>query len=136
MDIRKVWPYAVIALLTLVSAVFYLIILIDLPQFTLASGSGLIGALVFFVGIMLAAIYMMIEKTRDWTKWTLIITGVVATVFTFIQLIEATGRNAVFYSFGLMVVFGLLPLIFGLKMLMCDCVDMMDKKAKGKKAGA
>jgi len=149
--LKKNWAKLAIAILMVLAGVVYIVALIvsDAPVHIFKQSAGTVAALVFFFGITAYMICKMLNQ--KWAKWILLGVGIVGTVFATAFLIwtidnpfgitiPALGplgeivpelsffENLAFrHSFTFLVVFGLIPLIKGIKKVVSG-----DKKAAAK----
>jgi len=140
------WAKIIISCLMLVAAAIYIIYLfhIDAKFHMFKEHAILIAGIAFFAGSAAYLICSMFDQDKNWAKYILLGVGVVCTVFAgayFIHIAigdgwkfaRAFGINwfeylALTHAFTFLVVFGLIPLIHGIKKVCCGGVDTKVKK--------
>jgi len=134
--LKKNWAKITIAVLTFLAGLVYLIAFV---QTTLAIRifeyhAAWIAGIVFFWGVTAYLVCKMLDQ--DWAKWVLLGTGLVGTVFSVAYLIYALDTTGDFFTtlgfshaFTFLVVFGLIPLVKGIKKVVKCCCEEKAQKA-------
>jgi len=79
----------IIAVLAIAGAIVFFVMMTTMPDFELTLFSTLIGFFIFFAGTAAYMILKMLVVTEGLANWVLMLTGLAATVFFSILLVEA-----------------------------------------------
>jgi len=138
--LKENWVKITIASLAFLAGLVYIIALVQTDaKVELFKGHAVwIAGLTFFFGLTAYLVCKLLEQ--DWAKYVLLGVGVIATIFAMAYLVHTIDTRpkgifsffewlAVSNAFTILVVFGLIPLIKGVKkVLCCDC-NGSEKKA-------
>jgi hypothetical protein len=93
--LKKNWSKLVLAAISLVGAVLMLLPVFTTPasELTFIGASQIIGLILFFLGILTYFILKMFDKTKLASKFTLLSTGLLATIFLFVGLFGFTAKH-------------------------------------------
>ena len=137
--LKKNWAKCTIAVLTFLAGLFYLIAIFQAPSgVKLFEGlAEYIAGLVFFWGVTAFLVSKLLGQ--NWAKWVLLGTGILGTTFAMAALIWAADTYNFLKTFtwlaqyfAFLVIFGLIPLVKGIKKVCCHCDKHEVKKAPAK----
>jgi len=147
---KKNWSKLCIAVLAFLAGLVYVIALIQTNGANLFKAEAAwVTGIIFFFGVTAYLACKMLDQ--DWAKYVLLATGVLATVFATIFLVwtidnpfgilgttqlEFFANLAYYHAFTILVVFGLIPLIKGLKKIICCSCGCSGEKEKEEKKAA
>ena len=148
--IKKNWSKLAIATLTGVMAILMLVLMATAPSFDFVTFSGIFGLFIFFAGTCAHCICKMFKHTKPFAMYVLATVGLLATIFLAIvwfdsfsgykglSAIPAAYRSSarwvanfgMFLPFAYLVAFGLIPLINGVKKIVCHffCKECCEEK--------
>jgi len=140
---KKYWAKITIAVLTFLAGLAYVIYLIATKGTVdlFRAQAVTVAAIVYLFGVTAYLSCKMLDQ--DWAKYILLGVGVVGTVFSALYMVHAfSGAGSFFdvlagtHALTFLVVFGLIPLVKGIKKVIGPCCCTAEKSAIAAKPAA
>lgn len=123
--VKKNWAAITLAVLAAVGAILAIVVLAEQPEFDFMGGAGMLGWLLFFIG-MATYLVLKVFGMKPIASMVLLATGAVVTLLFVLNMIDGLGAEGMpFWLVAYMTILpliavGLFPLVKGCKKVFCN----------------